>query len=172
MRFTKYITVLIILLAFSQCKKEHRYPDDPKKSRKTPNERLKGSWYIEEYTEDGVSVLDSMNKICNCDLKIDVIVTYGSIKDNDNKEFWTFFIGGKYFGYQSRQAFQDYHYLEIGPYDGVRIEVFSKLFITPFYFYPNAIARWNVTKLYKDEFCLELKSNMRAFRLKLIKQGD
>lgn len=169
----KFILPLLFLLAFSQCKKEHRYPDDPKKSRKTPNERLNGSWYIEEYTLDGISILDSMNNICNCDLKIDVILTYGKIKDYaNNTEFWSFYIGTNHFGYQSRQAFQDYHYLEIGPYDGNQIEIFSKLFLTPFYYEPNAIVRWNVTKLYKNEFSIELKNSSGVFSLRFSKMVD
>jgi len=174
MKTVKFIPLLLLLLAFSQCKKEHRYPDDPKKSRKTPNERLKGWWYIEEYTLDGVSIIDTMNKVCGCDLRNDVVLTYNMLEDSDHKKFWILGIKyPKYFGMESKTAFSDYHHIELGPAERNNgLELFYKLFITPFRVEYGAIARWEVTKLFESELHIQLRSNLGIYKLKYLKSED
>ncbi len=170
MRFIKYITVLIILLAFSQCKKEHRYPDDPKKSKKTPQERLTGSWQISEYTLNGTSIIDTLNSLHGYDIREQLFIQYGYNKDD---RFWIFDVKAidKYY-YSSKTAFNDYNYLELGPYvpyPNTLQFLFNMTFITPFHVDSSAISRWNIIKLYDNEFQIKLHFNTDLFIISLHK---
>ncbi len=168
MRFTIYITLLIILLAFSQCKKEHRYPDDTDKSKKTPNERLEGDWEISEYTLDGNNILDTLNKICGCNITEDIRLEYYNVREDN--PYWELMIWGASMSYKSKNGFDDYHYLEIGPFGNHnRADVFNKLFITPFHYAPGAIARWDVTKLFGEELKVKMKTDTGEYKISFIR---
>ncbi|HQQ94779.1 MAG TPA: hypothetical protein PLQ93_09505, partial [Bacteroidia bacterium] len=103
-----FIILIVIVLVLAHCKKEYRFPEDPGKSKKTPKERLLGDWKLKEYTLNGISILDSLNKTCPCSLSDDILLSYFYIKD-ENK--WDFDITGfGTTGYHSYTAFNDYHY--------------------------------------------------------------
>jgi hypothetical protein len=58
-----FVFILLTQLTTSSCKYEHQYPEDDKKTKKSPWERLKGRWQLSEYTENGISIVDSLNEL-------------------------------------------------------------------------------------------------------------
>jgi hypothetical protein len=173
---------IITILSFFSCKKEYRYPDDPDKSKKSPNERLKGSWQIADYTLNDVPIVeplnaimlkelsqrDTVNKPTSYDLRENIWLTYnladGSSRNDD--PVWVCSIKGiRLFNCESKEAFSDYHYLKIGdcgPYDR---ELLSILLITPFKKNDKTISNWKVDKLYGSEFNLSLQTDTGTYRL-------
>jgi hypothetical protein len=161
-------------LAFSQCKKEHRYPDDPKKSKKTPQERLTGSWQISEYTLNGTSIIDTLNKLHEYDIREEIYMQYAYNKEDMRWEFsiGTPFVNVNGYAYQSNNAFDDYQHLQLGAFyaqPGTPEHLFNLTFVTPFRLERNAIARWDVEKLYGDEFWIKLPTDTGLFKLRFHK---
>jgi hypothetical protein len=170
MRILKAILPLLILLVFSQCKKEYRYPEDPEKSKKTPQERLTGSWQIKEYTLNDGSVIDTLNKLYGYDIREQVYLQYAYNRDDGNWEFDLKSIG-KY-SYNSKSAFEDYHYLQLGAFyaePGTPEHLFNLTFVTPFKLERTAISRWDVEKLYGEDFWIKLQTDTGLFQIRFYK---
>ncbi len=56
---------IIALLAFSSCKKwQHKYPEDPARTKNTPTERLTGKWWtLQSASVNGKDYTDSVYQI-------------------------------------------------------------------------------------------------------------
>jgi hypothetical protein len=173
---------IIIILNFFSCKKEYRYPDDPEKSKKTPNERLKGSWQIVDYTLNGAPIVDPLNKIAikelrltdtlntpvSFDLREDVWLVYNLIEGSsrDDEQDWSCGIYSvRHFSCESKEAFADFHYLRIGDCDLFSKPLLRMLLITPFKKNNNTVSDWKVDKLYGSELNLSLQTDTGTYRL-------
>lgn len=157
---------LLFLLPLAACKKEYRYPEDPKKSRKSPNERLKGTWHITEYTLNGASVKDTLSKVVGADIS-----QYTLYYRKTDEGEWLLDINGNFGGKGgylfADDAFADFHYLVFRPY----YKPFSEVFVTPFKRLSNSTAaKWVVTKLYDEDLHIQLVTDTGEYRITFIKQ--
>ncbi len=164
---TILIAALLFCLpfVFSHCKKQMQYIEDPKKTTKTPHDRLMGSWELISYTLNDKSIADTLSKIVGCDIL------------NSNAK--------------ARLTYQDYHdrlevvlgtcglecgntnsfdnvYITLGPYSSAdfKAQKFHKLFITPFNYKPSiTVAKWEITKLYEADLSIRLLTDTGEFKM-------
>jgi len=151
-----YIFLTIIMLYFSGCKKAHRYPEDPKKTRESPKARLEGAWNIYEYTLNGQSILNTAN--------FGYDVTNFTLKQSYNSST------KKYF-YTIMNEFNDELYLSFGPFSNVPDCSYIKCFITPLNCSGiNKETKWCISKLYDKDLNLTLKTDTGEFKMFLKKR--
>ncbi len=157
---TILITALLFSmpLVFSYCKRQHKYPEDPRTTTKTPKKRLTGDWKITDYTLNGISILDTLNKISKSNIK-ECEMTY---VEGPGRGQWSFQWDGYFQTYTSLNAFDNFLYIQLNPF---RDTVFNKLFITPLKYIPNSSARWTVTKLYGNELRLTLQQDAYEYKI-------
>jgi hypothetical protein len=71
-----FILIFGIAIAFA-CKKQHRYPEDPKSTFDSPKTRLSGNWKLDDFTLNGTSIVNDLNNIANAPINIrDVTLNY------------------------------------------------------------------------------------------------
>lgn len=145
-----FFIVILFLLLFS-CKKQHRYPEDPKGTNQTPKSRLIGVWQIYEYTLNGNSILDPANfgyDITNYMIK--------SSYDGTTKKY----------SYTLINPFENESYLTFGPFSNTANCSYIKSFITPLKcINTSKTTDWCITKLYKDDLHLILQTDTGEFKL-------
>lgn len=146
-----YILIFVFFIGYA-CKKQHRYPEDPKASTQTPKQRLIGVWQISEYTLNGNSILNPINfggfDITTYQLKW--------IYNSDDKKYYTDLIN----------EFNDETYLNFGPFQSSGDCSLVKCFITPLKC-TNTLqtTNWEIKKLYGSDLHLTLQTDTGEFKL-------
>ncbi len=76
----KYSLILLpVIFLGSTCKRKHtrpygpQYEEDPGPERGTTAERLQGSWRIEDYLKDGVSIYKEINSVASGKINLDSV---------------------------------------------------------------------------------------------------
>lgn len=156
-----FILIFGIAIAFA-CKKQHRYPEDPKSTFDPPKTRLSGNWKLDDFTLNGTSIVNDLNNIPNAPINIrDVTLNYFFNSDDKNDKHWAF----RVYNFSTRNNFDDVS-ITIGPYNSTQNQIIDKWFITPFKFTGTpAVANWVVTKLYKSDLHLVLQTDTGEFKM-------
>jgi hypothetical protein len=165
------LLISIVIFSTWSCKKQHRYPEDPKKSRKTPLERLHGSWKIEEYTFKGSSIVSQLD-LLKQDAHVKNVQFYFYVEYHQE----TFSINsGAFPGYHTFNALIDETYLRIGPYNEFMTvgpaneKVFTGWFVTPFRYTQNGQTKWTITKLFESDLNIILPTDSGEYKIFLRK---
>ncbi len=163
---TLLITALLFCLPFifSHCKKQKQYVEDPKKTTKTPHERLLGGWELISYTLNDISIADTMSKIAGCNLlkstetrlsyydnydRIELVMLACTLECGDENSF-------------------DNVYITLGSCSSadIKAQKFHKLFVTPFHYTPTITrAKWEITKLYEADLSLRLRTDTGEYKM-------
>lgn len=147
MKAKNLFLIIVLLLAILSCKKQHRYPEDPKRTFDSPKTRLVGIWNIYEYTLNGNSILDPAN-FGGAD-----ITTYFRIQ---YRKDYTELI----------QPFDNESFLTFGPFQNVSNCNYIKIFITPLKCTNTSTAAdWTITKLYNGDLHLIHQTDTGEFKL-------
>ncbi|MBK6832911.1 MAG: hypothetical protein IPG89_01015 [Bacteroidetes bacterium] len=172
MKVLLYISIIGVL--FFGCKKEHRYEEDPKNSKATPQERLNGNWKITSYTFNGNSIYDQLNqKAIGSKFNLDNVL-FGYLHKTKNSEYYSdgdAFEVSPFPGSTQHRNFDDYTYLQIrntGGQDALD-SLYAYWFISPKKYHCGSVAYWKVTKLYENDFHIVLKTDSGNFKMTLIK---
>jgi hypothetical protein len=161
----KYLLLCISLIFLGCHRKEHRYPEDPAWTRIPPKKRLVGIWRIVDFKLNNVSIIDTLNAIPQLDIREKMAFSYATA---EKKNGYILQIGGmSHTVYYNEHAFDDYHYLNIGPSPDTLL---NKLIITPFRYQSNSWANWAITKLYENDLHLQLYTDTGEYRIFLYKQ--
>lgn len=164
--YLKYI-ILIIFLTLIGCKKEKRFPEDPKKSRMTPQNRFTGKWIISAYTFNGNDIRFNLNTLSN---KYKLESVYFTYQYNNDYKTWNFAIRTDNHGfYSSSDTFRENTYIYLFPkeYDTLT----NKWFYTPFKYIPGSEAKWTITKLYDKDCNLILDTDSGQYKIFLKKRN-
>lgn len=156
MKIKFYIIIFVFtLIGTTNCKK--KYPEDPKKTTKAPENRLTGAWNIVDYTLNGSSILDTLSSICKFRITLyDFDYLEGDLQISGNF--------GIYNGYNS---FSDNNFIRLDPWDS---ELFNKVYITPFKYVKGSSAKWSVTKLYENDLHLKMITDTGEYKISLIRK--
>ncbi|MBI2721553.1 MAG: hypothetical protein HYX39_05210 [Bacteroidetes bacterium] len=161
--YLRYI-LLFLALTFSNCKKEKRFPEDPKKSRKTPQSRFSGKWIISAYTFNGNDIRFDLNKLSNKYRIDDVYFTY---EYNDFYRRWDFSLRTDNYGFfYSTEGFKDNTYIYLS---GSNDTIANKWFYTPFKYIKGSSVYWTITKLYDKDCNLILDTDSGQYKMFLNK---
>jgi hypothetical protein len=150
-----------MLLGSYGCKKQKRYEEDPKKSRKTPQTRLTGNWKVTEYTFNGNSIIQKLNSLSPINDLSDFTLQYG---ENSDKAWYTRIYSPNKVLFQSYDFFNNdsqFYFSYAGIYDSLC----CKWFITPFKFIRNEDAYWKVTKLYENDLNIVLNTDSGQYKI-------
>jgi hypothetical protein len=162
------IIVFIFCLLFISCKK--KYEEDPKKTTKSPEKRLVGSWKLTDYTFNGSSIVNQLNALDSSYKIENVTFNFSKTKDEDKK--WNLAITA-----DSKELYMDYaalvndKYILVTAY-GIDAIITVKWFSTPFrYNKPLSDTYWIITKLYKNDLHLKLSTDSGDYKIFLNKIG-
>lgn len=145
------------------CKK--KYPEDPKKTCESPASRIDGSWKLIYYYFNNVSIYSTLNSISNGSTNLDNC--WFRFQRNEETKDFNLQISGLY--YDHRVDFPNQEYILI---DNSQKSVYSKSdslfsywFISPFHYNPKGKASWRITKLYKNNLNLVLKTDSGDYKM-------
>lgn len=169
-----FLFILIACALFFGCKKEHRYEEDPKYSKATPQERLNGNWKITNYTFNGNSIFDALNQkaIGNSYNLNNIWFSYSHKTKHD--EYYNdgdAFSINPFPGSGQNRNFDDYTYLQIrniGGQDALD-SLYAYWFVSPQKYNCGSTAYWEVTKLYEKDFHIVLKTDSGEYKITLLK---
>jgi hypothetical protein len=161
----KYSLILLaVIFLSSTCKRKDtrpygpQYEEDPGPERGTTAERLQGSWRIEDYLKDDVSIYNQMNAVANGSITLDKVYFSYTMAKKDNG--W----------HESRLVYpwqRFFFFDDIGmQFDGADT-LFCYWLVEPFSkkntLGPNP---WKITKLYQNSFYIALSTPKGNFKLK------
>lgn len=172
MKQTLYIILICLLLL--GCKKEHRYLDDPKVTRDTPQERLNGIWKITSYTFNGNDIYTKLNQKATTQYNLDnVLLNYVY---HTRKEAGENNVPGNALNIMpvlSTQYwnFDDDTYLKINSQgcNTIGDSLANYWFVSPQNFCATSSAYWEITKLYEKDFHIVLKTDSGTYKITFIK---
>jgi hypothetical protein len=156
----KFIAASLVVLLLS-CKKEYKYPEDPKKSRATPEQRLKGRWEIIEYTFQANSIYGKLNQAAHGIFNLDKIVLEYADKARDNYDQGIATlnpVGGDNSFFISKNNFKFYT-------PNANDSTFIYWFVSPFRYKPATTANWTITKLYGVDFNIVLPTDSGEYKI-------
>lgn len=154
----RIITAVVLSLLFSECKK--KYPEDPKRTFKSPDKRLRGIWRLQDYYYNDRSVLQQfMGLTLNNFPNDNVLFGYGP-ESSDEK---TLSLDIKYtIRYEDNASFNNKQYLVIGPATDT---AFNKAFVSPFHYNRSGIANWEIKKLFDSDLIISLPTDSGSYRI-------
>lgn len=160
-KFFKALLVTSVFLSLPCCKKELKYPEDPKKSNATPEERLDGKWNIIEYTFNGNSIYNKLNQAARGSFNLNTITLHFEVKKHDNYDQGVVDLlpigGDNCFGLNETNF---KFYAEKG-----NDSLFGYWFVTPFRYAKTGNANWTVTKLYGTDFKIVLPTDSGEYKI-------
>ena len=156
MKLKYYIIIIFFtLIGTTNCKK--KYPEDPKKTTKTPEKRLTGRWVISEYTLNANSIVDTLSSLC----KSRITLYHFDYLEGDLQ------ISGNFGIYNGFDSFKDENLIRLDPWEN---ELFNMVYITPFKYVKGSSAKWSVTKLYDNDLHLKMITDTGEYKISLIRK--
>ena len=151
MKTKKIYIILFTLILVAGCKKQHRYPDDPKSTFDKPKTRLIGAWQLNDYIFNGNSILNTYN--------FGYDITSFMIKDDYDGT-------SKKYTYSLINPFENDEYISFGPFSNSANCSYIKTFLTPLKCSGGGqITNWTITKLYDKDLHLKLQTDTGEFKM-------
>jgi len=172
-RFNNIINIrlvfIIFLIAFSNsaCKKQTKYDEDPKRTSKSPKQRLFGNWSLSEYTFNGDNILPNLNALFSN--RFDVLGLTLTYSFHDSEVNDALGIHCNPFFSAEEQKF-DGSNMTLNQKSFARPvpaadSLFKEWLITPFHFTNQSEASWRVTKLFDNSLNIVLETDTGDFKM-------
>lgn len=152
---------MVTTIGLLSCKKELKYPEDSKKTSRSPEERLEGKWNIIEYTFNGNSIYNKLNGAARGNFNLNNVVLHFETKKGDNYDQGVdemLPIGNDNCFNISETSFK--FYAEKGA-----DSLFGYWFVTPFRYSKTGRGNWTVTKLYGTDFKIILPTDSGEYKI-------